>query len=329
MTTVVLGGAMLLAGCGSAASSSTGPTDDVAGLFDVGDGRTMHLECHGTGSPTIVLISGGFEAGWIWSYALYPTDAVHEEPVDGFSIGRGDPHKLASAVLPTAGTLTRVCTYDRPNTTLGTDIQSERHGQISTPVRSAAPSRTGRRGSAHPLERRERARPLCAGRPFLWRSDRRALREHLSRGRDRSRERRRHLGVSPRHPTGSRLSGPDRGQQHTSPTRRGGDRARQRHRRDQRRRTPAADARDRARSRQARGSRTGHPGAGRCTCWKPSGCWRGISAPSSSPAPTAATTSTSSNPRSSTTRPARSSRPCAADAPHCPVTEFRQIPTLR
>lgn len=131
----VLGGAaLLLAACGDGGSSAAGPSDDLAGLFDVGNGRAMYLECHGSGSPTVVLISGGYEAGWIWSYALYPTDAVHDEPVDGFSAGRGDPHKLASAVLTAAGATTRVCTYDRPNTTLGADVELERHGAISTPV---------------------------------------------------------------------------------------------------------------------------------------------------------------------------------------------------
>jgi pimeloyl-ACP methyl ester carboxylesterase len=63
----------------------------------------------------------------------YPTDSVHEEPIDPFSAGRGDPQKLASAVLPAARNRTRVCTYDRPNTTLGADIESERHGEVSTP----------------------------------------------------------------------------------------------------------------------------------------------------------------------------------------------------
>jgi pimeloyl-ACP methyl ester carboxylesterase len=134
LAALAIGAGMLLAACGGGGSSSAGPSDDVAGLFDVGNGRKMYLECHGTGSPTIVLISGGYEAGWIWSYALYPTDAVHDEPVDGFSAGRGDLHKLASAVLTSVGTLTRVCTYDRPNTTLGADIELERHGEISTPV---------------------------------------------------------------------------------------------------------------------------------------------------------------------------------------------------
>jgi pimeloyl-ACP methyl ester carboxylesterase len=129
----VIAATMLLAGCGS--SGSSGPrADDPAGLVDIGGGRSLYRECHGTGSPTVVLISGGFEAGWIWSYALYPTDPVHEEPIDGFSAGRGDPHKLASAVLSTVGQLTRVCTYDRPNTTLGDDVLSERNGRISAPV---------------------------------------------------------------------------------------------------------------------------------------------------------------------------------------------------
>lgn len=129
---VAIAAAMLVAGCGS--SGSGGSQGSQAGLVDIGGGRSLYRECRGTGSPTVVLISGGFEAGWIWSYALYPTDPVHEEPIDGFSAGRGDPRKLASAVLPAVGRSTRVCTYDRPNTTLGDDVQLERHGRISTAV---------------------------------------------------------------------------------------------------------------------------------------------------------------------------------------------------
>ena len=129
---VAIAAAMLVAGCGS--SGSGGSQGSQAGLVDIGGGRSLYRECRGTGSPTVVLISGGFEAGWIWSYALYPTDPVHEEPIDGFSAGRGDPRKLASAVLPAVGRSTRVCTYDRPNTTLGDDVQLERNGRISTAV---------------------------------------------------------------------------------------------------------------------------------------------------------------------------------------------------
>ena len=31
---------------------------DFSGLVDIGGGRTMYLECHGNGSPTVVLVSG-------------------------------------------------------------------------------------------------------------------------------------------------------------------------------------------------------------------------------------------------------------------------------
>lgn len=107
---------------------------DYAGLVDIGGGRQMFLECRGAGSPTVVLISGGFEAGWIWTYALAPDDPVHQAPEDAFSAGGGHPQRLESAVFPTVATFTRVCLYDRPNTTLGDDIADERSGQVSTPV---------------------------------------------------------------------------------------------------------------------------------------------------------------------------------------------------
>lgn len=134
---VVIIAALLLAGCWSCDSDNNGNTannDKFSGLVDIGSGRKMYLECIGTGSPTVVLISGGFEAGWIWKYALYSTDFMQELPTDAVSAGRGDIQKLDRAAFPTAGKLTRVCNYDRPNTTLGNDIKDERDGQVSTPV---------------------------------------------------------------------------------------------------------------------------------------------------------------------------------------------------
>jgi pimeloyl-ACP methyl ester carboxylesterase len=122
--------AILLANTCTAAAEEA----DRAGLVDIGDGREMFLECRGSGAPTVVLISGGFEAGWIWTYALTPDDPVHEAPGDAFSAGGGDPRKLDTAVFPTVAEFTRVCLYDRPNTTLGDDIAAERGGLVSTPV---------------------------------------------------------------------------------------------------------------------------------------------------------------------------------------------------
>jgi pimeloyl-ACP methyl ester carboxylesterase len=121
---------LLTAGCLDSNSSG----DTRAGLVDVGGGRNIFLACRGTGSPTVVLISGFLEAGWIWSYALTPDDPVHQSPIDAFSAGGGDPQKLPSAVFPAVAKFTRVCNYDRPNTTRGKDIADERDGKISTPV---------------------------------------------------------------------------------------------------------------------------------------------------------------------------------------------------
>ena len=121
----------------SAKHGHTAKHQKFSGLVDIDNGRNgrkMYLECIGKGSPTVVYISGGFEAGWISKYAFYSTDVVLEEPADALSDGRGDIQLLDRALFPTAGKLTRVCNYDRPNTTIEENIEFERKGQVSTPV---------------------------------------------------------------------------------------------------------------------------------------------------------------------------------------------------
>lgn len=103
------------------------------GLVSV-DGRKIYLECIGSGTPTVVLISGGFEAGWIYKYALFSTDLALDSPTDDFSAGHGDARKLERAAFPNASGFARVCNYDRPNTTLGDAINEERGGKASTKV---------------------------------------------------------------------------------------------------------------------------------------------------------------------------------------------------
>jgi pimeloyl-ACP methyl ester carboxylesterase len=73
----------------------TGTAGDFAGLVDIG-GRSLYLECHGTGSPTVILEAGGGNNGSIWS--VLPA---------GIS---------APAVFPGVAGFTRVCVYDRPGT---------------------------------------------------------------------------------------------------------------------------------------------------------------------------------------------------------------------
>src|SRR5262249_5218411 len=73
-----------------------------AGLVDIGSGRKMYLECSGSGSPTVVLISGTRGANDDWTHLVNPTNPV----------GVKEPSELA--VFPRVGRITHVCVYDRP-----------------------------------------------------------------------------------------------------------------------------------------------------------------------------------------------------------------------
>ena len=70
---------------------------DFAGLVDIG-GRKLYLECHGTGSPTVVLVAGGGSSARYWTDDLHSSD---------------DPRQM---VMPGVAKATRVCAYDRPGT---------------------------------------------------------------------------------------------------------------------------------------------------------------------------------------------------------------------
>jgi pimeloyl-ACP methyl ester carboxylesterase len=72
---------------------------DFSRTLEIGTGRKLYLECHGTGSPTVILESGLRTRGDNW--------------------GRADLLSHPGApVLPEVAKLARVCTYDRPGTTL-------------------------------------------------------------------------------------------------------------------------------------------------------------------------------------------------------------------
>jgi pimeloyl-ACP methyl ester carboxylesterase len=75
---------------------------DFAGLVDIGGVRKMYLECRGTGSPTVVLVSGFRGSHDDWTNVLG-------------SDGNSKPSR--SAVFPEVSKFTRVCAYDRPGTT--------------------------------------------------------------------------------------------------------------------------------------------------------------------------------------------------------------------
>lgn len=68
-------------------------------MVDIGGGRELYLDCRGSGSPIVVLISGSLASAQLWTYVA--TDQSAPSP---------------DAVLPSVAKFTRVCAYDRPGT---------------------------------------------------------------------------------------------------------------------------------------------------------------------------------------------------------------------
>ena len=81
------------------ATPEASPADqrDFTGLVDIG-GRNLYLECHGAGSPTVVLVAGGSSSARYWT-----DDLIH-------------PDAPRTMVMPAVAKFTRVCAYDRPGT---------------------------------------------------------------------------------------------------------------------------------------------------------------------------------------------------------------------
>ena len=89
-------------GISSACAGVVDTTGNYAGEIDIG-GRRLYLECRGTGTPTVILISGYRNDADIWSVDLDPEKTPVLQGIAGF---------------------TRVCAYDRPGTILDRDHQS-------------------------------------------------------------------------------------------------------------------------------------------------------------------------------------------------------------
>ena len=129
--------ALLLTACtaGGGASVSTSPSRDAAsastapdraGPVDVGGGREIYLECHGSGSPTVILVSGLGDAADVWS-----TPASGALPSPGPSSSASDP--ASPTVYSDVAAFTRVCAYDRPGTasSRSTDVAQPTSAQSS------------------------------------------------------------------------------------------------------------------------------------------------------------------------------------------------------
>lgn len=128
---------LLLAACATApaptpsASSGAAQTaparrPDIAATFDIGAGRRMFLACHGTGTPTVVLIAGTGSASSAWS-----SEFVAGAP-------SAVPTPAPSSVFSATAATTRVCAYDRPGTVYEDDAPTP-----TTPVRQPTTAQDG------------------------------------------------------------------------------------------------------------------------------------------------------------------------------------------
>lgn len=116
---------LLIAGWSPFANGNAGakPASSFAGLVDIGGGRKMYLECRGSGSPTVVFISGRSNRADIWSDV---TDSS------------GNLKQSSSAVYPEVGRQTRVCAYDRPGTvTIDGHVEASRSTPVPQPTTAA------------------------------------------------------------------------------------------------------------------------------------------------------------------------------------------------
>jgi pimeloyl-ACP methyl ester carboxylesterase len=89
------------------------PAGDAFGLVDIG-GRSLWLECRGTGSPTVILEAGYRSPATVWTDDLVQPDAPRE------------------MVLAGIARQTRVCAYERPG--VAALIEDGFHPSRSDPV---------------------------------------------------------------------------------------------------------------------------------------------------------------------------------------------------
>ena len=99
-----------LAGSGAfvmpASASVPGPASsgDFAGLIQIPGGRSLYLECHGSGGPTVIFEAGLRSRGDYWGYS---------------TAGPG------TGPFPLVFPFTRACIYDRPGTVFGQVSRSD------------------------------------------------------------------------------------------------------------------------------------------------------------------------------------------------------------
>jgi len=106
--------AILLAVAATALSAPRAHADDTAGPVDIGDGRSLFLNCQGQGSPVVFVIPGKGSYAEAWNAAVPPDDPTRSSPYDLIEEANVVPSPISAQ--PLVAKATRICTYDRPNT---------------------------------------------------------------------------------------------------------------------------------------------------------------------------------------------------------------------
>ena len=101
--------AVVAGGCARSAAEP-GPS----GVFDVGGGRKLFLDCQGQGSPTVFIVPGKGSYAEAWNVVVPLDDPIRSSPYD--IITQAKFVASPDAVQPTVAKTTQVCAYDRPNT---------------------------------------------------------------------------------------------------------------------------------------------------------------------------------------------------------------------
>jgi pimeloyl-ACP methyl ester carboxylesterase len=113
---VLLAILVVLAGGYARSAADPGPSGlfGQSGLFDIGDGRKLFLDCQGSGTPTVFIIPGKGSYAEAWNVVVPPDDPIRSSPYDIITQAKLRPSP--DAAQPTIAKTTQVCAYDRPNT---------------------------------------------------------------------------------------------------------------------------------------------------------------------------------------------------------------------
>ena len=103
---------LLAIAAGGCAQSAADPGP--SGLYDVGGGRKLFLDCQGQGSPTVFIVPGKGSYAEAWNVVVPLDDPIRSSPYDIIAQAKFVPSP--DAVQPTVAKTTQVCAYDRPNT---------------------------------------------------------------------------------------------------------------------------------------------------------------------------------------------------------------------